>query len=483
MQERKLPVTQLRKFRSKLEKVQTRNKRKRTKSFKILGLLASIGATVSLTQPAQGLTTISNDEGETIVAQLPSLDTSEKISQSVALKNLSTIEEQSSTVSIKTEKRSQITGIPQLPTLEVAQSKPAAERIHTVKAGDTIARIARQYGVSIGQIVEANQLTNPHFISINRRLVIPNSELAQNSRQITSNIIVSNSDRFSNSTKSESTSRESPIADSTKPLSSFAEKKAETRNQKKTAIDNTGGRSLTNNDTVDRNSYIGKLRESIVELRTRYQNQNGSSDTIVATPTTVDNEVTNTVLNTTPQTSISEVEAVNRPLKPSTSTSVETNSLISLSGTNTVTPALPPLASPEEYLPDNPLFDGYMWPAKGTLTSGYGWRWGRMHKGIDIAAPIGTPIMAAAPGEVIFAGWNSGGYGNLVKLQHSDGSVTFYAHNHRVLVGKGQKVRQGQLIAEMGSTGRSTGPHLHFEIRPNGTTAIDPIARLPQGKR
>ena len=227
------------------------------------------------------------------------------------------------------------------------------------------------------------------------------------------------------------------------------------------------------------------MRESIIELRTRYQNQNGSSDLTVANTTTVDNTVTDTTLNTTPQiNSLSEVEnqANNRALGGSStkSTPAEINSLISLSGTNTVTPALPPLASPEEYLPDNPLFDGYMWPAKGTLTSGYGWRWGRMHKGIDIAAPIGTPIMAAAPGEVIFAGWNSGGYGNLVKLQHSDGSVTFYAHNNRVLVHNGQKVSQGQLIAEMGSTGRSTGPHLHFEIRPNGTTAINPIARLPK---
>ena len=103
-----------------------------------------------------------------------------------------------------------------------------------------------------------------------------------------------------------------------------------------------------------------------------------------------------------------------------------------------------------------------------------------MHKGIDIAAPIGTPIIAAASGEVIFSGWSRGGYGNLVKLKHRDGSVTFYAHNNRLLVSKGQKVRQGQLIAEMGSTGRSTGPHLHFEIRPNGSNAINPIARLPK---
>lgn len=146
-----------------------------------------------------------------------------------------------------------------------------------------------------------------------------------------------------------------------------------------------------------------------------------------------------------------------------------------------IAPKLPPLSSPEQYLPASPAeFDGYIWPARGTFTSGFGWRWGRPHKGIDIAAPIGTPIMAAASGEVIFAGWNSGGYGNLVKLKHPNGSVTFYAHNHRIMVRRGQKVEQGQQIAQMGSTGFSTGSHLHFEIRPNGQAAANPIAYLPK---
>jgi len=146
-----------------------------------------------------------------------------------------------------------------------------------------------------------------------------------------------------------------------------------------------------------------------------------------------------------------------------------------------VSPELPPLSSPEQYLPNHPQkFDGYIWPAEGVFTSGYGMRWGRMHRGIDIAAPIGTPILAAAPGEVVVAGWHNGGYGNLVKLKHPDGSLTLYAHNNKVLVHKGQEVDQGQQIAEMGSTGRSTGPHLHFEIHPAGTGAKNPLAYLPK---
>lgn len=172
-------------------------------------------------------------------------------------------------------------------------------------------------------------------------------------------------------------------------------------------------------------------------------------------------------------------EASTDPLENSISLRLET-----LRGRIQSTPApvpeLPPLAAAGSYLPEPAeLFQGYMWPARGVFTSGFGMRWGRMHKGIDIAGPIGTPIMAAATGIVTFAGWNSGGYGNLVEIEHPDGSFTRYAHNHRILVSAGQEVIQGQLIAEMGSTGNSTGPHLHFELYPPGTDAADPLAYLP----
>ncbi len=172
-------------------------------------------------------------------------------------------------------------------------------------------------------------------------------------------------------------------------------------------------------------------------------------------------------------------EASADPLESSISLRLET-----LRGRIQSTPApdpeLPPLAAAGSYLPEPAeLFQGYMWPARGVFTSGFGMRWGRMHKGIDIAGPIGTPIMAAATGIVTFAGWNSGGYGNLVEIEHPDGSLTRYAHNHRILVSPGQSVIQGQLIAEMGSTGNSTGPHLHFELYPPGDDAADPLAYLP----
>jgi len=146
-----------------------------------------------------------------------------------------------------------------------------------------------------------------------------------------------------------------------------------------------------------------------------------------------------------------------------------------------VSPELPPLSSPDTYLPNGKQQSAnrFIWPSKGVLTSGYGWRWGRMHKGIDIAGPIGTPIVAASDGVVTYAQWNDGGYGYLVEITHPDGTETVYAHNSRILVQKGQRVDQGEQISEMGSTGFSTGPHLHFEIHPAGQGAINPMAFLP----
>ncbi|MEO1147361.1 MAG: peptidoglycan DD-metalloendopeptidase family protein, partial [Cyanobacteria bacterium J06638_22] len=144
-----------------------------------------------------------------------------------------------------------------------------------------------------------------------------------------------------------------------------------------------------------------------------------------------------------------------------------------------VSPELPPLAAADAFLPEGSnIFDGYIWPAQGVLTSGYGPRWGRMHRGIDIAAPVGTPIYSAAPGVVEFSGWNSGGYGYMVDIRHPDGSMTRYAHNSRLLVRVGEDVDQGEQIAEMGSTGRSTGPHVHFEIHLPSQGAVNPAPLL-----
>jgi murein DD-endopeptidase MepM/ murein hydrolase activator NlpD len=119
---------------------------------------------------------------------------------------------------------------------------------------------------------------------------------------------------------------------------------------------------------------------------------------------------------------------------------------------------------------------GFIWPASGVVTSGFGWRWGRMHEGLDIAASYGAPISAASAGTVIYAGW-MGGYGNLVVIDHGGGLATAYGHQSSIAVSSGSQVSQGQTIGYVGSTGHSTGPHLHFEVRVNGSP-VDPLGYL-----
>jgi murein DD-endopeptidase MepM/ murein hydrolase activator NlpD len=122
-----------------------------------------------------------------------------------------------------------------------------------------------------------------------------------------------------------------------------------------------------------------------------------------------------------------------------------------------------------------PSSSGLIWPVSGPVVSPFGWRWGRMHEGIDIAAGYGAPIAAAAAGVVIYAGW-MGGYGNLIIIDHGGGLATAYAHQSSFAVGGGS-VSQGQVIGYVGCTGHCFGPHVHFEVRINGSP-VDPLGYL-----
>lgn len=121
----------------------------------------------------------------------------------------------------------------------------------------------------------------------------------------------------------------------------------------------------------------------------------------------------------------------------------------------------------------------YVMPTRGVWTSGFGYRWGVLHAGIDIANSIGTPIVAAADGVVIDAG-PTAGYGAWVKLRHADGTVTLYGHINSWVVTIGERVMAGDQIATIGNRGNSTGPHLHFEVLLNGTNRVDPVPWLAQ---
>ena len=123
-----------------------------------------------------------------------------------------------------------------------------------------------------------------------------------------------------------------------------------------------------------------------------------------------------------------------------------------------------------------PSAAGFIWPVNGPVTSPFGMRWGRMHTGIDIGASYGTAIRAAAAGRVVYSGWMSG-YGNLVAIDHGGGVSTAYGHQSSIAVGNGQVVSQGQTVGYVGCTGHCFGPHLHFEVRVNGTP-VDPLGYL-----
>ena len=130
-------------------------------------------------------------------------------------------------------------------------------------------------------------------------------------------------------------------------------------------------------------------------------------------------------------------------------------------------------------LPAGPIVQGsgqLIWPVNGTLTSPFGYRWGRLHAGIDIAVPEGTPIRAADSGRVALAQYY-GGYGNYTCIDHGGGLSTCYGHQSGFAVSSGDSVTQGDVIGYSGNTGSSTGPHLHFEVRVNGTP-VDPMGYL-----
>jgi len=134
-------------------------------------------------------------------------------------------------------------------------------------------------------------------------------------------------------------------------------------------------------------------------------------------------------------------------------------------------------------LPDAEAFQddaasSLMWPVSGLINSTFGPRGASFHDGIDIAAPEGTPILAIDKGEVVYSD-RLRGYGNMVIIRHAGGLISVYAHNETNLVREGQHVERGAIIARVGSTGRVTGPHLHFEIRKNNA-AQDPLRYLPQ---
>jgi len=162
-------------------------------------------------------------------------------------------------------------------------------------------------------------------------------------------------------------------------------------------------------------------------------------------------------------------------VKPSSSVKALSEILRPVEGASAAKSAHTVLAAKEAVLERIVL----IWPVQGEISRGFEQNATYRHDGVDIVAPRGTPIQAAADGEVIFSGWGPGGYGRIVILQHQAEVVTIYAHNQDNLVRLGQRVRQGEPIATVGKSGRATGNHLHFEVR-HKSVPIPPYKFLPR---
>ena len=422
---------------------------------------------------------------------------------------------------------------------------PETGAAYRVLRGDTLEAIAKAHNLSALQLAAANKLNDPNILNVNQVLVIPQVGVETSlAVPVAAPVMIASADpnrvtlpaavkphRITVLSSRLNQEPAEPLLPTVSLTKSFVAPIAiGGSTEVATAPFATGQPVQADQSGSSTNySYVENLRLEIVKLREKYQGATSQvqstttpTATVAASPLNVaasanadaPSTVATTVKTLEPtrytkalQAQIRHLQASRQqskqaemqaaaadlaPVAPQTkpqlvaTASIGSQSyepLIPSSVGKMVSPNLPPLGSVDSYLPGNTgKFNGYIWPAKGLLTSGFGWRWGRMHKGIDIAAPVGTPVFAAAAGVVITAGWNSGGYGNMVEIQHPDGSVTLYAHNSRLVVREGQEVTQGQQIADMGSTGYSTGPHSHFEVHLPGQGAVNPMAHLPTGQ-
>jgi murein DD-endopeptidase MepM/ murein hydrolase activator NlpD len=356
--------------------------------------------------------------------------------------------------------------------------------IYQVNEGDNLTTISERYRVTPEVLIQANHITNPDIIKVDEKLLIPTS----------SNVASSNP----SSTPTVATFPATPLHGTS--LAAQALQNNRILEQPLVSIDE----SPVQQPMVEAPSVITEQRTESAELAKTVPSTSPVSRSLteqrVSRMLGVQEKVQPLGLKDSSNSETfdnSQAKGNKRNLALLTPQPIQARSVNQLpvfqQGTTVARrsfapqisiPALelPPLAAAgDSFLPSS-MGQGnqkYIWPANGAMTSGYGWRWGRMHRGIDIAAPIGTPIVAAAPGVVLTSGWNDGGYGYMVEIQHPDGSMTRYAHNDRLYVRKGDVVQQGQRISDMGSTGRSTGPHLHFEIHTAGRGgAINPMMFL-----
>lgn len=347
--------------------------------------------------------------------------------------------------------------------------------IYTVRAGDTLDAIAARFKVSIAAIQSASALRGD-ALSLGQQLRIP-------AVKVTSGTAI-----------------QKPVA--VKPVVAQARPKAtvaKPSTAKPTTANRTGIVIVQRGDTLS--SIARASGSSIASLR---KLNNLTSDALALGQLIR----TTAASGATAKPNAKPASSVAAPPKPSVtkpmvSSGASKPAIVSKPASVTPTPAAMDLTAvgvmptaPSDVLEDQTSYkivepinppvqinrsERLLWPISGVLTSRYGYRWGRLHTGLDVAVPTGTAVYAALSGTVQFAGWNRFGYGYLVVIRGVDSRLYYYAHNSRLLVRIGQFVPQGRMISKSGSTGNSTGPHLHFEVRIAGV-ARNPLAYLPSSQ-
>ena len=351
------------------------------------------------------------------------------------------------------------------------QAQPSEFVTYQVAPGENLSTIARTHGMSPSSLASLNQITNQNVLKTNQVLKVAPAKIAPVSPEVFQTI----------ATATPSSSVELDAEAPPPPLPGQA---------------------------IQSRRYVDSLMADVTKARQKYQPTTvaykldarsiqtvstlptPSLPKVLPSPSIVNPDLrsasTSRGLTPVPFQSVPEIKASIAP-RVVARASVGADAyapLVQASARQMVSPAMPTIGAADSYLPGGKggAVNGLIWPARGVLSSGYGQRWGRPHRGIDIAAPIGTPVVAAAPGIIGYSGYNDGGFGYLVEVDHADGTMTRYAHNSRLLVKAGQQVNQGEQISEMGSTGFSTGPHVHFEVHPGGKGAVNPIAYLPSNR-
>ena len=347
---------------------------------------------------------------------------------------------------------------------------------YTVKAGDTLGAIAARFKISIAALQSANGLRSD-ALNLGQQLRIPTVGAVVKASAATQKPVMTKPVVAKPTPKATVAKPSLPKPVTTKVISGIV--------------------TVKRGDTL---SSISRASGSSIAVLRKLNNLNSDSLALgqrirtVAVPVNVA-----PAAKPNPKPVVSVV-ATSKPsvVKPMTSTVVTKPAVVSkpvpaamdLSAVG-VMPTAPSdvLEDQTEYKivqPINPpaqinRFERLLWPISGILTSRYGYRWGRLHTGLDIAVPTGTGVYAALSGTVQFAGWNRFGYGYLVVIRGVDSRLYYYAHNSRLLVRVGEFVPQGRMISRSGSTGNSTGPHLHFEVRIGGV-ARNPLAYLPSSQ-